>query len=281
MSQPSPATLTAALLDAAKKAGADGADAIAVAGTSISIDVRQGRLEQAERAEGTDIGLRVLIGRRQAVVSASDMREGTLAAMAERAVAMAREAPEDPHAGLADPSQIARDTGHCRARPARSRRRASPRRAGRRRARGGGRGPGGAGCRAGAIRLCRLWRAGRAPRRHQRLFRRLPPDLAQHLLRRHRGRGHEMERDYDGDSRTFQADLRTPEEIGRSAGERTVARPNPRRPKTGAYPVLFDERISSSLIGHLLAAINGSAIARGASWLRDAMGEQVLPGRRR
>jgi PmbA protein len=91
------------------------------------------------------------------------------------------------------------------------------------------------------------------------------------------GTGAGMERDYDGDSRSFQADLRSPSDIGRIAGERAVARLDARRPKTGSYPVLFDERIASSLIGHLLAASNGAAIARGASWLQGSLGELVLP----
>ena len=86
-----------------------------------------------------------------------------------------------------------------------------------------------------------------------------------------------QERDYDGDSRTFQSELRGAEEIGRRAAERALERQNPRRPKTGAYPVLFDERIAASLIGHLIAAANGAAVARGASWLRGALGEDVLP----
>ena len=101
------ATLTEALLAAARRAGADAADAIAVSGTSLSIDIRKGALEQAERSEGTEIGLRVLMGRRQACVSASDISAATIAALAERAVAMAREAPEDPCVGLADPADLA------------------------------------------------------------------------------------------------------------------------------------------------------------------------------
>ncbi len=101
--------LTNDLLQAAQKAGADSADAMAVQGTSVSIDVRAGRLEQAERSEGIDIGLRVLVGQRQANVSASDTRPQTLTEMAQRAVAMAREAPEDPYIGLADPADLARD----------------------------------------------------------------------------------------------------------------------------------------------------------------------------
>ncbi|MCU0855275.1 MAG: TldD/PmbA family protein, partial [Rhodobacteraceae bacterium] len=103
------AALTDQLLAAARRAGADAADALAVDGTSLSIDVLKGRLEHAERAEGIDIGLRVLIGTRQAVVSSSDTRPDTIAEMAARAVAMAREAPEDPTTGLADPADLARD----------------------------------------------------------------------------------------------------------------------------------------------------------------------------
>ena len=107
------AALAERLVEAGRAAGADAADAIAVAGDSLSIEVRNGALEQAERAEGVDLGLRVLVGRRQACVSASDTRPETIAAMAERAVAMAREAPEDPFCGLAEP-------GDARARLGRS-----------------------------------------------------------------------------------------------------------------------------------------------------------------
>ena len=103
--------LTQALLAAARAAGAEAADALAVEGTSVSVDVRDGRLEQAERSEGVELGLRVLVGRRQACISASDARPETLRILAERAVAMAREAPEDPHAGLAAPAELHADLG--------------------------------------------------------------------------------------------------------------------------------------------------------------------------
>lgn len=101
--------LTHQLLDAARKAGAEAADAMAVDGTSLSVDVRGGALEQAERSEAVEIGLRVLLGQRSATVSASDVRAETMAEMAERAVAMAREAPEDPYIGLAEADALARD----------------------------------------------------------------------------------------------------------------------------------------------------------------------------
>jgi len=99
--------LAAQMLDAAKTAGADAADVMAVRGTSVSVDVRTGTLEEAQRQEATDIGMRVFIGRRTAIVSASDISARTLSEMAERAVAMAREAPENPYAGLADVDQLA------------------------------------------------------------------------------------------------------------------------------------------------------------------------------
>ncbi|WP_370163319.1 TldD/PmbA family protein [Limimaricola soesokkakensis] len=271
------ADLTDRMLAAARRAGAEAADAVAVDGTSVSIDVREGRLEQAERAEGVDIGLRVLIGRRQAVVSSSDARDATIETMAERAVAMAREAPEDPHAGLADPSQLARDTDSSRLElddpapepdPAALEEDA-------RRAEAAARGVEGVTQVQGAS-------AGYG---HRRIHLAATNGFSGGYERSDRaiscvavsGSGTGMERDYDGDSRIFQSELRSAEEIGRTAGERAAARQNPRRPRTGKYPVLFDERISSSLIGHLLAAANGGAIARGSSWLLGRDGSQVLP----
>jgi PmbA protein len=271
-------TLTAALLEAARKAGAEAADAIAVDGTSLSIDVLKGKLEQAERSEGVDIGLRVLIGKRQACVSASDTRPETMAEMAERAVAMAREAPEDPCIGLADPAQLARgwdaaalelDDPAPEPSPAELQDFAAR-------------------AEAAAIAVPGISQVQSASAAYGRRALHLAASngfsggyaRSDHVIScvAITGEGTAMERDYNSEMRIFAGDLPGPEEIGRIAGERAAARAGARRPKTGAYPVLFDERISSSLIGHLLAAINGNAIVRGASWLRDALGEQVLPG---
>ena len=266
-----------AMLDAARKTGAETADAIATGGASLSVQVRGGALEHAERSESTDVGLRVLIGRRQAMVSASDSRPETLAAMAERAVAMAREAPEDPHAGLADPAQLARgwdvaaldlhdpapepspQTLQDAARVAEAAALAVP----------------GvtqvsdaeAGCGAHTVHMAATngFSGGYARTSHW---------LSCVAIA---GTGTGMERDYDGDSRSHHADLRDAAGIGTTAGQRAAARLAPRKPATGTYPVLFDERISFSLLGHLLAAANGAAIARGSSWLMGRLGEQVLP----
>ena len=271
------AQLTEALLSAAKKAGADAADAIAVDGTAVSADVRGGKLEQAERAEGIEIGLRVLIGKQQACVSASDISDRTITEMAERAVAMGREAPEDSSVGLAQPDQLAKawDLSHLEladpaAEPAAAELEDDARRA-----------------EAAALAVHGVSQCDQASASYsrRRIHLAATNGFAGGYERTSRstsavaitGEGLKMDRDWAAESRTYQSDLPSPEEIGQLAGERAVARSGARKPKTGAFPVMFDERIASGLIGHLLAASNGSAIVRGASWLRDAMGEQVLP----
>ncbi|APE44869.1 modulator protein [Sulfitobacter alexandrii] len=276
MSQPLDA-LTGSLLLAAEKAGADAADAKAVRATSVSVDVRGGTLEQAERSEGTDIGLRVFIGRRTATVSASDTSERTIAEMAERAVAMAREAPEDPYAGLAEPEQLARNWDAealelvdpaAEPSPEDLQNDAAATEAA-----------------ALAVKGVSQVQSASAGYSAQQIFFAATNGFGGGFGRTNRGlscvaiagSGTGMERDYDGDNRIFQSDLRDAGEIGRTAAERALARLNARKPPTGTYPVLFDERIASSLIGHLLGAVNGNAIARGASFLRHALGESVLP----
>lgn len=265
------------ILKAAKAAGADAADAIAVDGTSISITVREGALEQAERSEGIDIGLRVFVGQRQACVSSSDTKPGTLIQMAERAVAMAKEAPADPHAGLAEPSQLTSNTAteslelfdpSDEPDPAMLQEDATRAEA--------------AALRNGGISQVQSASAGYGRRR---IHLAATNGFSAGYARSDRGlscvaisgTGAGMERDYDYDSRVFQADLRDAEEIGRIAAERAVERTGAKKPRTGAYPILFDERVASSLIGSLLQATNGMMVARGSSWLRDAIGEQVLP----
>ena len=269
--------LTNDLISAARKAGADAADGLAVRGTSVSIDVREGRLEHAERAEGTDLGLRVLLGQRQAVVSASDVSARTISEMAERAVAMAREAPEDPYCGQAAPEQLATkwdiealELADPSAEPDPETLEKDALRA-----------------EAAALAVDGVSQVSSASAAYgaQQVFMTCTNGFAGGYARTSRslyaeaisGRGTGMERDVDGDHRIFQSDLRSPEEIGTRAGERAVERLGARKPATGSYPVLFDERISSSLIGHLLSAANGAAVARGSSWLIGKLGEQVLP----
>lgn len=269
--------LTQRLLAAAKKAGADNADALAVESSSLNIEVRNGDLEQAERSEGIDIGLRVFLGQRGAIVSASDTRDETIEEMALRAVAMAKEAPEDPFSGLADASDLSekRDAeGLELADPATE---PSPRDLQ----------EDAVSAEAAALENKKITQvqsasAGYASRN---VYVAATNGFAGGYARTDRGlscvaicgTGTEMERDYDGDARIFQSDLRSADDIGRSAAERAVARSGAKKPPTGHFPVLFDERVASTLIGHLLVAANGSSVARGASWLRDELGKSVLP----
>lgn len=268
--------LTHALLDAARRAGAEAADAMAVDGRSTSIDIRAGALEQAERSEAVEIGLRVLIGGRQACVSASDISDATIAALAERAVAMAREAPDDPTAGLADPAQIARDWNLAALEladpaeePSAAALEADARaaEAGAMAARGITQVQASAGYSARRVHLA-------ATNGFSGAYARTSRSVSAAAFT---GEGTAMERDYAGEGRVFQADLPDAAGIGALAAERALARAGAVKPRTGHFPVLFDERVAASLVGHLLSAVNGTSIARGASWLRDGLGQQVLP----
>ena len=269
--------LTAALLQAAKSAGADAADAVAAEGTSISVGVREGALEEAERSEGVEIGLRVLVGQRQAIVSASDIKPSTMTEMAERAVAMAKEAPEDPYIGLADADQLsevrdgsALDLFDPSPEPGAAELEDMARRA-----------------EAAAIAVDGVTQVQSAGAGYSRRviqlatsngfsggYTRGSTGLSAVAIT---GEGTGMERDYFGESRTYANELPSPEDVGRIAGERTVARLGAKKPPTGAFPVLYDERVASTLIGHITQAINGASVARGSSWLRDSMGDMILP----
>jgi PmbA protein len=268
--------LTAALLAAARRAGAGAADALAVQGASLSVEIRQGRLEEAQRAEDVEIGLRVLIGGRQACVSASDTSDRTIRAMAERAVAMAREAPEDPHAGLADPGQIAAlwDAGVLDlADPAPEPTAQALEQAARAAEAAAMAAPGVVQVEASAGHSRRRIHLA-ATNGFQGGYGRTSQSLSAVAFV---GQGTGMERDWAGEGRIHIADMPDPAGLGRLAAERALSRLGARKPPTGAFPVLYDERVAASLIGHLLAAVNGAAVARGASWLRDALGRPVLP----
>lgn len=274
---PSLEETTHAMLRAASAAGADAADAIATEAQTVVIDVREGALEAAERSENVELGLRVILGQRQASVSISMDTPESIEAIAARAVAMAREAPEDPTVGLADPGALAASTNASHlelADPADEPEPAALEEAARN-------------AEAAALAvpgISQVQSTGAAfGRRRMHIaasngfsggYERTESSLSCVAIT---GQGTGMERDFAGEMRVFAADLPAAAEIGRLAGERTAERAGARKPPTGAYPVLYDERISGSLIAHLLQAANGATIVRGASWLRDAMGEAVLP----
>ncbi|MFT8243005.1 TldD/PmbA family protein [Roseomonas sp. BN140053] len=261
-----------ALVAAARAAGADAADAILARGASLSVARRLGAVEKVERAEELDLGLRVFVGQRQAIVSSTDPDPRGFAALAERAVAMARAVPEDRFAGLPpdtprftppaldleDPAEPDVAALTERAAMAEDAARAVP---------GVSNSEGAeAGWSRTAVAL--VSSAGFAG-----AYARTGHSLSVSALA---GSGTGMERDYDASSAVHLGDLEDPATLGRNAGERAVRRLNPRRPATARLPVVYDPRVAASLLGHLSAAINGAAVARGTSFLRDALGQPVL-----
>jgi PmbA protein len=261
------------LVKAALRAGADAADAVAVRAMSLSIEVRDGAVEESESAEGDDLGLRVLVGKRQAVVSTNDMAGDASAALAERAVAMARAAPEDKYAGLAEKGQLAQSLPeldlidpHL---PTVARLEELARAA---EAAGlavkGVTKSGGASASAGIGGMVLVTSTG---------FRGAYLGSSHGLsMTAIAGEGTAMERDYDYSSVRHAADLDRPDEIGRSAGERAIERLNPRKVTTCKVPVVFDPRVAGSLVSHLASAVNGASVARKTSFLRDKMGQKLF-----
>ena len=267
------ADLADRLVGAARRAGADQADAIAVRAVSLSVDVRDGAVEESQRSENDDLGLRVLVGRKQAVVSTNDLAGDGFDALAERAVAMARAAPEDRFAGLAEQSLLAHDFAaldlldpdmpgvdalEARARTAEAAGLAVP----------GVTKSSGASASAGiggmVLATSHGFHGATIGSRHSISMSAIAGD------------GTGMETDYDYTSTLHAADLESAEAIGRNAGERAVKRLNPRKVATRRVPVVFDARVANTLVGHLAGAANGSAVARKTSFLREQLGERLF-----
>ncbi len=274
--KPDPQTLLGRLIAAARAAGADAADALLVESVSAGVSYRLGKLEDVERSESADLGLRVFVGAKVAFVSSTDLTGKALAELPERAVAMARLAPEDKYAGLAPGELLARDWQDLdledaaepsaetlieRARTVEGAAMAVP---GITNSEGGG-----AGFSRSAIALATS----------EGFYGRYAGTSHSVGVAVLAGEGTGMERDYDGASARHGADLESPEAVGRRAGERTIARLNPRKAKSAALPVVFDPRVAGGIVGHFAGAISGSSIARGVSFLKDRMGQAVFaPG---
>jgi len=266
-------TLLADLIARARAAGADAADAVLISGTSLSVARRLGETEHVERAEGRDLGLRVFLGKQAAIVSSSTVDPARFAELAERAVAMARVVPEDPFAGLADTAapplqDVAldlEDPGEPTPEALIARAAAAEDAAlavhGVTNSEGAEAGFG----RTEAVLVTSAGFAGRQVRTSHSVS---AAALA--------GTGTAMQRDYDSHSTVHLADLDDPVAIGRSAGERAVARLNPTRPNTAKIPVIYDPRVAGSLLGHLAGAINGAGVARGTSFLKDRLGQRIF-----
>jgi len=260
----------AALVEAAKAAGADAADAVAVRGRSASVSVRMGKVEATNASEADDVSLRVFVGQRVASVSATALSSAR--ELAERAVAMARVSPEDPYQGLADPAMLAgrvkdldlfdpTEVGADRLREdalaMEDAALAVP----------GVTNSGGCGASAGMGGLVLATSHGFVGQYAGSRFSRSASVIA--------GEGTGMERDYDFSSRLYFSDLDAPEAIGRSAAERAVRRLSPRKAATGTVAVVFDPRVARGIAGHIAGAINGAAVARKTSFLRDMMGKKI------
>jgi PmbA protein len=262
------------LISRARHAGADAADAVLFEGVSLSHARRLGKTEKLERSEGHDLGLRVFIGRQQAIVSSTDRSPEALAELVERAVAMARTVPEDPFCGIADAAEIAHewpvlemlDPEEPGAEVLIERARAAEEAA--RAVKGV---TNSEGAEAGWGRSCIALAASNG---FVGSYAGSSHGVSASVIS---GSGTGMERDYDFAGAIFAADLRDPAEVGRSAGERAVKRLGARKMPTCRCPVVFDPRVARSFISHLLGAISGPAIARGTSFLKNRLGERIFP----
>jgi len=261
------------LIAGAVKAGADAADALLYDAAATSLSQRLGQPEKLERAESGDLGLRVLIGRQQAVVSSSDRSPEALAELVQRALAMARAVPEDPYCGLALPEQV---THHWpdldiadpvepsatelidHARVAEEAALAVP---------------GVTNSEGAEASWSRSRVAIAASNGFVGAYTVTRRSLSVAVLA---GSGTGMERDYDYATRVYGGDLPAAEALGQSAGARAVRRLNPRKVATCKVPVVYDPRVSRGLLGHLVSAISGPAVARGTSFLKDRLGQQVF-----
>jgi PmbA protein len=262
------------VVDAALKAGADAAEAVSAERRALSINVRLGDLEEVEREESRDLGLRVFVGRRQAVVSGSDVSAEARAKLVERAVAMARLAPEDPYAGLADPARLARgplpdldlydpaepepEALEAKARIAEAAARAVPKVTN----------SDGASASWSSSQWRMLTSGGFVGLHRASGFSIGASAIA--------GDDGGMETGYDGRSVRWQTDLPEPDAIGAEAGRRAAARLGARKIASTTAPVIFENRLASSLMGPLIGAISGPSIARGTSFLKDKLGQPVF-----
>ena len=262
------------LVTAARRAGADAADAIYACNASTTVAVRLGALEDVERSEGEEIGLRVFIGQRSASIAASDMNPATLSTLVDRCIAMAREAPEDPYAGLAPEDRLLRGSlpeldlaDPSDPEPALLRERALAVEEAARAVSGITNSEGG-GASNGRSQVALATSHGFAGAYAGTSHSTWASVLA--------GSGADMQRDHASHSVRHLDDLEDPAAIGARAGERAVARLNPAKVESGVLPILFDPRIGSSLLGHLIGGMVGPAIARRSSFLLESLGEALF-----
>jgi PmbA protein len=273
LASPEPLDLLDDVLSKAKAAGAEAADAIFADSRALSVAYRLGKQESLERSEAKVVGLRVFVGQRQAIVSSSAISSHALAALVERGMAMVRAVPEDPYCGLADPSEIARETidvDACEPREidvATVSERAMAAEAAALSVAGV---TNSEGAEAGAgLDIYAIAGSNGLRRTYSRSWHNVSVSVLA-------GEGTEMERDYDYASSVYLEDLEDPERLGRRCGERAVLRLHPRKASSAQVPIVYEPRVARSLLGHLAAAINGSAVARGTTFLNGKLGEHIF-----
>jgi PmbA protein len=264
----------AALIEKARAAGADAADAVAAGDSTEAIQVRLGKLEDVERSESEHVALRVFVGRRSASIQATDSSDAALDELVERAVAMARAAPEDPYAGLAPEELLARgafpELDLCTAQeplPETLRGWASEAEDAARAVAGVTNSEGGSasfGRSVFALATSHGFTGG---------YEASDVSISASVLA---GEGGAMQRDYEWRTARHPCDLPPAAEIGRKAGERAVARLDPAKLSSGPMTVVLDPRVGGSIVGHLLGAMTGSAIARRASFLLDRLDQALF-----
>jgi PmbA protein len=257
----------------ARKAGSDAADAVFFDSTSLQVSWRLGKPEDLERSESQDLGLRVFVGRRQAIVSSTDFSSATIEEIVGRAVDMARIAPEDSYAGLADPDCLCREIRDLdladpeEPAPEKLYEYASACEAAALAVDGVSNSDGtGASWGRSAIALATSGGFAGAYASTSQGFH------ASVIA----GEGTAMERDFDFSTARHGGDLDDPAKIGRQAGELAVRRLNPRKVKSAQVPVVYDPRVSRSMLGHFAGAVSGQSVARGTSFLKDSMGARIF-----
>jgi PmbA protein len=266
-------SLAADTVKAAIAAGADQAEAMIADGFSRQVEIREGKVESLQQAEASEIGLRVFVGRSAAMISGSVLGKEAIARLIDTALNVARLAPPDPFAGIAEKEYLATSfpdldlispslpDAEALQRMAREAEEAALSVKGVSKS-------GGAGASAsdGGIVLA-------TSNGFLHGYRRTGTGVSVSAIA---GDGTAMERDYDYSSAIHFGDLRKASDVGLEAGRRAARRINPRKVKSQQVPVVFDRRVATSLIGHLLGAISGAAIARGTSFLKDKLGEKIF-----
>jgi PmbA protein len=266
-------SIAANVVAMALKSGATAADAMAISATAQDVTLRHGVIEQLEQSESQDVGLRVFVGHSAAMIAGSVLTSDALQRLVDRAIATAKLAPPDPFAGLADPTQLVSHVADLDL-VSTTQLNIEELKALAKRAEDAGLAVKGVSrSNGGSASASRRHVAMAASNGFAKAWERTSFGISASVVA---GEGTAMERDYDGHGATHFEDLDAPEKIGTTAGERAIARLNPRKIPSQTVPVMYDRRVAASLFGHMLGGINGASIARGTSFLKSDLGKSLF-----